>query len=461
MESDECEKGDHDGKDHGGGKCCEHLTECPPSADGPGWYCHNCNCRDLGDAMQCDMCGDDHDGHDHEGPPACVAECIEQTKIGDDAMKEMSEDAAMTAMEDAYKEMCVCDTSKCDADELEEVKEVIGYLCCNPDFVSGSSLVANGECDGVMWGDFTEFTMMMKDDHHDDHHDDDMGSGYGYGYGFVEEEIVHHEEEHEAPDRPHMDRGDMPHHHDGMEHSHPGGDMRHDHPEMGDDHGDGCGPPMKHKDMKMMSKMMCSPCMGLMDDMGKAMDAPDSKMEEVCATDGPIDKFKKGCPAEDFEMIMEMSEGGDDHDDDRRRLDGPPECVSACDGDICCDAGICSDCSTSSCSQDDMAMIAGECARQNAQGSGGGSGSGSGGMMMMPKTKAEIDGLYACMCATSSMQEKGEDYKPTCADVAELQAALTASDCTDEGIVMMMGPGAPPVAEFATEMGEMSGLTDC
>merc|ERR1719506_2604571 len=199
MESDECEKGDHDGKDHGGGKGCEHLTECPPSADGPGWYCHNCNCRDLGDAMQCDMCGDDHDGHDHEGPPACVAECIEQTKIGDDAMKEMSEDAAMTAMEDAYKEMCVCDTSKCDADELEEVKEVIGFVCCNPDFVSGSSLVANGECDGVMWGDFTEFTMMMKDDddhdddhdgHDHDHHDDDMGSGYGYGYGFVEEEIV-------------------------------------------------------------------------------------------------------------------------------------------------------------------------------------------------------------------------------------------------------------------------------
>merc|ERR1711937_719452 len=98
-----------------------------------------------------------------------------------------------------------------------------------------------------------------------------------------------------------------------------------------------------------------------------------------------------------------------------RHSNGPPECVSACDGDICCDAGICSDCSTSSCSQDDMAMIVGECARQNAQGSGGGSGSGSGGMMMMPKTKAEIDGLYACMCATSSMKEK-----PTCADVAEL-----------------------------------------
>merc|ERR1712100_229179 len=119
---------------------------------------------------------------------------------------------------------------------------------------------------------------------------------------------------------------------------------------------------------------------------GKAMDAPDSKtkMGEVCAAGGPIDKFKKGCPAEDFNMIMEMSEGGHD---DRRRLDGPPECVSACDGDICCDGGICPDCSTSSCSPDDMAIINAECARQGSGGgSGSGSGSGSGGMMMMPKT---------------------------------------------------------------------------
>merc|ERR1719163_1841676 len=159
--------------------------------------------------------------------------------------------------------------------------------------------------------------------------------------------------------------------------------------------------------MKMMSKMMCSPCMGLMDDMGKAMDAPDSKMEDVCAADGPIDKFKKGCPAEDFEMIMEMMEGGGDHDDDRRRLDGPPECVSACDGEICCDAGICSDCSTSSCSQDDMAMISAECARQ---GSGGGSGSGSG-SDGPPECVSACDGDICCDggicsdCSTSSCSQ--------------------------------------------------------
>merc|ERR1719377_254380 len=122
--------------------------------------------------------------------------------------------------------------------------------------------------------------------------------------------------------------------------------------------------------------------MKLRDDMFEGM-GPDSKMEDFCGTGGPFDKFKKGCPGKDYDEIMGFMMEGDKMD--RRRLsDGPPECVSACDGDICCDAGICSDCSTSSCSQDDMAMIAGECARQNAQGSGGGSG--SGGMMMMPKT---------------------------------------------------------------------------
>merc|ERR1712100_320782 len=181
-----------------------------------------------------------------------------------------------------------------------------------------------------------------------------------------------------------MDRGDMPHYHDGgMEHIHPGGDMVHDHEDHGD-HGDGCGPPMKHKDMKAMSKMMCSPCMKLYDDMNKGM-GDDSKMEDFCAAGGPLDKFKKGCPAKDFDEIMDFMMEGDKMD---RRLDGhmdgPPECVSACDGDICCDGGICSDCSTSSCSQDDVAIINAECARQ---GSGGGSGSGS----MMPKTKAGFD----------------------------------------------------------------------
>merc|ERR1719355_432815 len=110
-----------------------------------------------------------------------------------------------------------------------------------------------------------------------------------------------------------------------------------------------------------------------------------------------------------------------------------------------------------------MAIIVGECARQ---GSGGGSGSGSGGMMMMmPKTKAEIDGLYACQCATSSVPatSKGDDYKPTCTDVADLAAAITASDCTSEGLAMMgitTKDGEPvPIAEFGTVMAEMMDLS--
>lgn len=109
-------------------------------------------------------------------------------------------------------------------------------------------------------------------------------------------------------------------------------------------------------------------------------------------------------------------------------------------------------------------MIAGECARQNAQGSGGGSGSGSGGMMMMPKTKAEIDGLYACQCAVSSVpatKKKEEDV--TCTDVADVVAAITGSDCTSEGLAMMgimTKEGEPvPIAELGTVMEEMMGLS--
>merc|ERR1719478_1381524 len=205
----------------------------------------------------------------------------------------------------------------------------------------------------------------------------------------------------------------------------------------------------------MSAKIMCSPCMKLLDDMNEGM-GPDSKMEDFCAAGGPLDKFKKGCPAKDFDEIMGFMMEGDKMD--RRRLsDGPPECVSACDEDICCDGGICSDCSISTCSQDDMDMIIGECVRQGS-GGGSGSGSGSGGMMMMPKTKAEIDGLYACMCATSSISEKGDDYKPTCADVTELQAAISASDCTPEGLAVM-GIEVASIAEFGTVMAEEFGLS--
>merc|ERR1711937_1135754 len=92
--------------------------------------------------------------------------------------------------------------------------------------------------------------------------------------------------------------------------------------------------------------------------------------------------------------------GGDDHG-------GPPKCVSACNEDICCDGGICSDCSTSSCSQDDTAMISAVCARQ---GSGGGSGSGSG-SDGPPECVSACDGDICCDggicsdCSTSSCSQ--------------------------------------------------------
>lgn len=79
--------------------------------------------------------------------------------------------------------------------------------------------------------------------------------------------------------------------------------------------------------------------------------------------------------------------------------------------------------------------------------------------MRMPKTKAGIDGMYACMCAVEmTKSEKGDDYKPTCADVTELQAAISASDCTPEGLAVM-GIEVASIAEFGTVMAEEFGLS--
>jgi hypothetical protein len=49
-----------------------------------------------------------------------------------------------------------------------------------------------------------------------------------------------------------------------------------------------------------------------------------------------------------------------------RRL-GPPDCVAACNEDICCDGGVCPGCESvlmASCGPDDAAMIRGHCAEQ-------------------------------------------------------------------------------------------------
>jgi len=185
----------------------------------------------------------------------------------------------------------------------------------------------------------------------------------------------------------------------------------------------------------------------------------DDAMEKACAADGPIDKFKKGCPAKDFDEFIAPNMGGDDEehgdgDDGGRRLDGhekkkemmtkamldgqlaclcalsaipgvdmgddgddghdnhdghdhdgggrggddsggPPRCVSACNEKICCGSEICESCSTDSCSQGDLARINSKCSDRRLT--------------------------------------DGAEEKPTCADIA----AFKASDCTDEGMAMM------------------------
>merc|ERR1712118_281311 len=211
--------------------------------------------------------------------------------------------------------------------------------------------------------------------------------------------------------------------------------------------------------MKMDTKGMCSPCMGLMMNVygPNGLDSlEDDAMEKACAADGPIDKFKKGCAAKDFDEFIAPNMGGDDEehgdgDDGGRRLDGhekkkemmtkamldgqlaclcalsaipgvdmgddgddghdnhdghdhdgggrggddsggPPRCVSACNEKICCGSEICESCSTDSCSEGDLARINSKCSDRRLT--------------------------------------DGAEVKATCADIA----AFKASDCTDEGM---------------------------
>ena len=70
----------------------------------------------------------------------------------------------MAAYEELYRGKCGCDTAACDVHELESVKEYIGPLCCNPDFVDVSSLLANDDCTDVQSMDFMEFLASMDED---------------------------------------------------------------------------------------------------------------------------------------------------------------------------------------------------------------------------------------------------------------------------------------------------------
>jgi cell division septation protein DedD len=67
-------------------------------------------------------------------------------------------------------------------------------------------------------------------------------------------------------------------------------------------------------------------------------------------------------PIGEFVLVYDFDHGHGGHGGDGGG--GPPECVSACNGDICHDGGIRSGCSTSSCSQDDLATINSHCASQ-------------------------------------------------------------------------------------------------
>ena len=81
-------------------------------------------------------------------------------------------EAFWAAIEGMYQGMCGCDTAACDEHELESVKEYIGPLCCNPDFVDVSSLLANDDCTDVQSMGFMEFLASMSEDDGDGDHDD-------------------------------------------------------------------------------------------------------------------------------------------------------------------------------------------------------------------------------------------------------------------------------------------------
>ena len=72
-------------------------------------------------------------------------------------------EAFSAAFEGMYQVMCGCDTAACDEHELESVKGYIGPLCCNPDFVDVSSLLANDDCTDVQSMDFMEFLASMDE----------------------------------------------------------------------------------------------------------------------------------------------------------------------------------------------------------------------------------------------------------------------------------------------------------
>merc|ERR1719440_369830 len=72
----------HDEEEHhDGGWSCDGLTYCDPipETNGEPWYCDSCNCQDFDpdyDSLESECHHHDDDHHDDEGPPECIAECI-------------------------------------------------------------------------------------------------------------------------------------------------------------------------------------------------------------------------------------------------------------------------------------------------------------------------------------------------------------------------------------------------
>jgi hypothetical protein len=118
------------------------------------------------DAFLCD---------ESDEPLACVAACVaaETSRMMDEeALKNMTEAEVMATAETSSRGMCGCATDACTLLELWSVKDVIGPLCCNPDFAPNSSLIVSDNCTGVPTVSFADFMNAPRGDHDDDHHAD-------------------------------------------------------------------------------------------------------------------------------------------------------------------------------------------------------------------------------------------------------------------------------------------------
>jgi len=188
----------------------------------------------------------------------------------------------------------------------------------------------------------------------------------------------------------------------------------------GGDGGD-CRPPQKFSEMKFNMKYMCSPCGDLINDIQIAMQMEQSETQmpgpAVCGAGGPVDKFKKGCPAKDWDDLMSMMEPekGKGKPQTKAEIDSSYECMCAMpEGDDMCEATA-----VRSVAAFKASVEEGRCTDEGIVAMGMTKDDGT------PMKVDEVVGQYACKCVVPG--QKGET--PTCEDLA----AFKASDgCTDE-----------------------------